>query len=209
MEIIVKQFLTNFNRAAAYALNQLETKLPPNLYYHGVHHTRHDVVPAAERLVDAYRLSEEDRVVLLTAAWYHDIGFIQQYKDNEAIGAQIAAAALAEFGYTGEQIRTVKGIILATKPPQKPKTLLEAIMVDADLDSLGRHDFIAVAETLRREEAIYLDKIRTDDEWRWEEMQFLSSHRYFTKVQRAYRTPGKLQNFMLLYRGMKHKKTRR
>lgn len=203
-----QSLLDNFKRATTYALNQLETRLPPNLYYHGVHHTRDDVVPAAERLAAAYRLSAEDRALLLTAAWYHDIGFIQQYENNEPLGAQIAVTALADFGYNNQQLKVIKDIILATAPPQKPQNLLEAIMVDADLDSLGRGDFIKVADTLRREEEIYLDKKRTDDEWCWEEMQFLSKHRYFTKVQRLYRTSGKLKNFMRLYRGMKQKRSR-
>jgi uncharacterized protein len=199
----------NVSAAVSYAHDKLVHDLPANLLYHGTHHTRDDVVPAAKRLANAYKLSKDGQALLLTAAWYHDIGFTVRYDKNEAIGARIAAEALPRFGYTFEQIQMIVGIILATRPPQDPKTLLEAIMVDADLDSLGRDDFIAVAKTLREEEAIYKNITRTESQWYWEEMNFLRDHRYFTDIQRRYRTVGKLKNFMRLHQHYRRQRSRR
>ncbi len=197
----------NFEAAARYAYDKLETELPANLLYHGVHHTKDDVVPAAKRLADSYNLDKEAKLLLLTAAWYHDVGFTVRYDKNEAIGARIAAEALPQFGYNFEQIQAIVGIILATSPPQAPNNLLEAIMVDADLDSLGRDDFMDVATALREEEAIFKNLTRTDSQWFWEEMNFLRDHRYFTDVQRRYRTVGKLKNFMRLHQRFKRRRS--
>lgn len=192
----------HYERAAAYALEKLENELPENLLYHGVHHTRDDVVPQVKRIAANYKISQEDRTLLLTAAWYHDIGFIKQYKQNESKAIEIVYDVLPRFGYSPLHVEIIVGIIMATRPPQDATTLLEEIMVDADLDSLGRADFFEVAGNLRKEEEIFLNKVMTNVDWYKMEMQFFSSHKYFTSAQRYRRTSGKLQNFMKLYRCM-------
>ncbi len=192
----------DFEQATAYALNRLQTELPSDLYYHGVHHTRDDVVPAVESIARNYPLSKEERALLLTGAWYHDIGFVKRYERNESLSVEIVYEVLPRYGYSPIQIEIIVGIIQATRPPQKPTSLLEEIMVDADLDSLGRTDFLTVASTLRREEEVHMNRVMTDTEWYRMEMKFFSSHRYFTAAQRYRRTSGKLKNFMKLYRCM-------
>lgn len=192
----------HYERAAAYALHKLENELPNKLCYHGVHHTRDDVVPAVKRIAANYPLSEEDRTLLLTAAWFHDLGFTERYNDNEVVAVDIVYEVLPTFGYSPAQAEVVVGIIIATRPPQNATNLLEKIMVDADLDSLGRADFFKVAGSLRHEQEIFLGEKMSDVEWYRMEMRFFSAHKYFTNVQRYRRTSGKLQNFMKLYRCM-------
>lgn len=188
------------DRAAAYARQRLESELPSELRYHGAHHTIDDVVPAARRLADAHELSPEDRMILLTAAWYHDLGFIERYDQNEVFAVKIAQASLGEFGYTPEQIERVGRVILATELSRTPTTLLEEIMVDADLDSLGRTDMVTVGLSLRREEEIFRAKYLSDEAWFREEIGFLRTHRYHTLPQRRYRNPGKVRNFLYFCR---------
>lgn len=190
----------DYEKAVQYAYTRLRDELPPKLYYHGVHHTADDVVPAAARLAAAHNLNQTDRILVLTSAWYHDLGFIEQYEANEPIGVRIARDALPNFGYSPAHIETISGIIMATRWPQSPNTLLEKIMADADLDSLGRLDFMSVAQTLREEEVHWRGKTLTDAQWYWVEMRFLAQHRYFTKPQRAVRNNTKVQNFLQLAR---------
>lgn len=189
-----------FEDATRFAQQRLENDLPPDLCYHGAHHTAKDVVPAATRLADAYDLPTDERVILLTAAWYHDIGFIERYDANEPIAAHIAQETLPGYGYTTEQIERVSNIILATQLGRQPTTLLEEIMVDADLDSLGRPDLINVGKKLRREEEIFWDKHLSDADWYREEINFLRRHRYHTVKQRKFRNPGKIKNFLMFCR---------
>ena len=75
----------DYERAREYVLNRLTHELPDGLYYHGIHHTRDDVVPAAVRLAVLAGLGETQTLILKTAALYHDIGYIQQYEVNEDI----------------------------------------------------------------------------------------------------------------------------
>src|SRR5690606_23201064 len=78
--------------------SRLEAGLEPTLYYHGVHHTFDDVVPAVERIGRGEGVVAGDREILLAAAIFHDVGFLERYNGNEAIGARHAAEILPAHG---------------------------------------------------------------------------------------------------------------
>lgn len=184
---------SNFERARAYALGRLERELPAALTYHSLAHTRDDVAPATLRLAAIAGVSGEERMLLHTAAYYHDIGFVTQRADHEAIGALVAAETLPDFGYTKPQIEVIHGLIMATKLPQSPRTLLEQLMADADLDALGRTDFLARNQALRDELSAY--GAQWDDlDWYREQQCFLRSHHYWTDAARQVRGAQKQRN---------------
>jgi len=115
------------------------------------------------------------------------------------ISARIAAQVLPGFGYTKEQIEVVRWAILATALPQYPTTLLEEILTDADLDVLGRDDFMSHNDDLRRELA-FLGKEYSDIEWYTNQLTFLESHTYFTASARKVRDEQKRINIAWLKR---------
>ncbi len=158
-------------QAENYALKLLD-KI--NLKYHNKGHTL-DVRDTAEWLCTSENVSGKEKELLLIGALYHDTGFIRQYKNNESIGAEIAADVLAEFGYLPGDIELVRNMILATALPQNPKTRLEEIICDADLGVLGRDDFFALNDALRQE-------LNIDDKLTWYrgQLKFLENHNYFT-----------------------------
>jgi uncharacterized protein len=183
----------DFEGARAYALERLERELPETLFYHSLFHTRDDVVPAAERLAALEGVKGGALLLLLTAALYHDIGFVEGASDHETRGARIAAESLPRFGYGEAQIETITGIVMATKLPHAPRTMLERIMADADLDSLGRDDFSTRSKLLRAElEA--LGKPMSDEAWYGYQVKFLRSHRYFTAAARSLRAAKKQEH---------------
>ena len=186
-----------FEQARQYAEKRLQKELSPNLFYHGIAHTRAEVVPAVETLAKMEGLKGESLHLLLTAAWFHDIGFTKQATNHEAIGAQIAEEVLPSFGYTEDQVEIIKKAILATAIPQSPRNLLEEILDDADLDVLGRGDFMRRNGALRRELA-YLGKEFTDEEWYAGQLKFVEGHRYFTISARSLRDTQKSQNIQEL-----------
>jgi uncharacterized protein len=180
----------------SYACRRLR-KLPAILTYHSLAHTRDDVVLAVERLVAMLGVSGTDLVLVRTAAYFHDIGFVERPDQHEAASVRIAASALQRFGYTPAQIATVEEIIMATRVPQTPRTLLDQILVDADLDSLGRGDFLRTSLALRAELAAFGTE-STEAEWYARQLDFLRRHRYFTSAARALRDAGKRRNIALL-----------
>jgi uncharacterized protein len=188
---------SNFEGARAYALQRLERELPAALTYHSLAHTRDDVAPATLRLAAIAGVSGEQCMLLHTAAYYHDIGFVLQRADHEMIGTQIAAETLPSFGYSPEQVEIIQGMIMATKLPQSPRTMLEQLMADADLDALGRTDFIIRNQALRDELAAY--GAHWDDlGWCREQLYFLEAHHYWTDAARQVRGVQKRRNVELI-----------
>jgi uncharacterized protein len=183
----------NFEAAKRYALERLERELPPRLVYHSVDHTLGDVLPAVEELAAREGVNGEALLLLRTAALYHDIGFIEQNTNHEAVGARIVAEVLPDFGYQPEQIEAIRGMIMATVLPQSPRTLLEKIIADADLDVLGREDFGSQNQALR-DELVAAGTPLSDEGWYSSQLEFLEKHRYFTAAARALRAEGKQEN---------------
>ncbi len=192
-------FKPNLALARQYALSRLAEQLPSFLTYHSLYHTRDDITPAAERLSLYEGISETDFLLLQTAALYHDIGFTIQVENHETISAQIAAEVLPEFGYSPSAIRRICDMILVTKLFTLPKNQLEAILVDADLDVLGRKDFLKRSNDLKKEMRA-LGKSITDQQWYEQQINFLNIHHYRTISAQALRNARKIENRELLYR---------
>jgi len=197
------QIKPDFEGAKSYILGRLEKELSQNLFYHGVHHTRDDVLLAFERLSEIEGVSEEDLLLGKTAALYHDVGYLEQYAKNEPIGVRIARETLPGFGYAPNQIERVGEVIMATQLqmvdgkliqiPDK-KDLLQMIMCDADLDSLGRPDFYITGENLRREMAVMGIGYKSPAQWFPVQLAFQESHSYFTNAAHRLRNEGKQKN---------------
>lgn len=183
----------DYRQAQQYALKRLEHELAPALTYHSLFHTRDDVMPAVACYAGMEGLSEEDTGLVCTAAAFHDIGFVERYANHEIVGIRIAAENLPRFGFTQAQIQVVLDIILATRLPQTPFTLLEQIMADSDLDVFGRDDFFKRNNDLRTEQGIY-GQAATDAEWWSRQLKFLGEHTYFTRAARAVRGAQKQQH---------------
>jgi uncharacterized protein len=189
----------DFEGAWQHALVRLERELSPAYMYHSLAHTRDEVVPAVERLACLEGVDGEALLLLRTAAYYHDIGLLRQRINHEAAGAQIAAAALPRFGYSPAQIQAIDGMIVATRLPQRPRTPLEALLADADLDVLGRVDYIYRNQALRIEMEVFDGPIG-DARWYGEQLHFIQSHRYWTAAARALRDDQKRANCAVLLR---------
>ncbi len=182
----------NFEQARAFVFDQLQ-KLPDHFTYHGIHHTRDDVLPAAQRLAAASGVEGEELLLLCTGALFHDVGLLEGVLGHEETGARMAVNVLPGFGYAPRQIETVSAIIRATRLPQSPETLLQAMMCDADLDSIGREDFFVTSHTFRLELMATGPYIPVR-EWYERQLHFLEDHSYFTEAARTLRGATKAAN---------------
>ncbi len=183
----------DFAAAHQYALTRLAQELPPTLFYHTLQHTRDDVYPAAERFAEIEDVHGAELLLLRTAVLFHDLGFVVQQTDHEAIGINIVQNVLPDFGYSSQQIESIVGMIMATKLPQTPHNLLEEIIADADLDVLGRDDFWPRNQALRDELTAF--GMPFDDEaWYTGQLKFLQTHHYFTAAAHQLRGAKKEQH---------------
>lgn len=187
----------DLNGALGYAMSRLERELPATLVYHSVAHTRDEVAPAVEEFAALAGVGAHDLLLLRTAAYFHDLGFVLRRHEHEAASVQIAAEALPGFGYGPRQLRRIAGMIYATRLPQTPGTLCEQLLADADLDLLGRDDFLLRNDDLRRELALSSGPV-SDAEWFAGQLRFISAHRYWTAQARALRDEGKARNCMIM-----------
>ena len=187
------QELPNIEGAARYALRRLERELLPGFCYHSIVHTRDDVVPAVEKLAALQGVEGEELLLLRTAAYYHDLGFVEQRAAHEAVGVQIAERVLPYFGYGPAQIEVISGLIMATRLPQSPRTPLERLLADADLDILGREDFLPRNKALRDELAGF-GQLFSDQQWYRDQLRFVQTHNYWTQAAHALRDEQKLRN---------------
>lgn len=185
--------------AIEYAKRRMERELESGLTYHNLAHTFQEVLPMTLKLADLYHLNENDVMLLAVAAAYHDIGWVVQGHEHEAIGVDICRQVLPDYGFNKDQIERIGEMIMATRLPQNPTNLLEEILVDADMDSLGRKDFWLRNEDLRVELAKD-GELLTIEEWYWKQLEFLKSHTFFTEGARQLRREQKKKNIKELKR---------
>ena len=169
-----------FQEAAQFIIDKLETGLPSYITYHTADHTK-NVIGAAEELAIAENINEEELILLKTAALFHDTGFLQHHHEHEELSCKLARKHLPEFGYSGDQIEQICRMIMATRLPQHPADRLAEILCDADLYYLGTDKYGEYSDKLYHE----LKKTKmvgNDSQWLLRQIEFLTSHRYFTKT---------------------------
>lgn len=181
----------DFISAKKYILHRLETELNHNLYYHGVHHTI-DVYEASVKLVELEKLNDEDKIIVETAALFHDSGFLFRYEHNEELAVNLVEKILPSFNYNDNAIKTIGKIILTTRVTARPKTKLEKIMSDADFDYLGRDDVYEIAATLYKE-LIEFGVYFSPEEWNILQYKFLKKHQYYTESAIKLRSKSKAE----------------
>ena len=185
----VKFQLIKFDDLEEYMLDKMERELPKYLHYHNLKHTI-DVGIQAEIIGQGEGITDEEMLLLKTAALFHDSGQTIQTRDHELIGTRIASSILPKFGYSSEQIAEIQQIIMATKLPPQPTTLLQKIICDADLDYLGRSDFIPVSNMLYKE-LHEQNLIGSINDWNKLQIKFLTPHHYFTDTANKLREVNK------------------
>lgn len=178
--------------AKKFVLDKLSSELKHDLYYHCLNHTL-DVYESAKNLAAMENVSDQDMALLETAALFHDTGFLSGYAEHEEQSVRIAKKYLPQFGYSGTEIDIICRMIMATRLPQNPVTLLEKILCDADLDYLGRDDFFMIANKLLcewNENGIPI----TLKKWYHIQKKFLESNNYFTESAITLRKEKKKEN---------------
>ncbi|MES2062530.1 MAG: hypothetical protein V4456_11460 [Bacteroidota bacterium] len=168
---------------SAYVIELLSFHLPKEMVFHNLHHTEQVVVSVIEFSQDL-NLSLNDRSVLQTAAWFHDTGYCYGYTNHEDISKAIAGTFLRQLHCKDEYIQQVNDCISATRIPQKPHTLLQEIICDADFFHFSRTTYQDDAGRLRTEWETFLKKSFSSQEWDKLNLDFLQSHSYFTSYGR-------------------------
>ncbi len=164
-----------------FIINELGSKSLAGCYFHDMEHSlevERACIAISENEKD---ISARELELLRIAALSHDIGHIERMVDHEVLGCSFIIKTMPDFGYSSKDIALVEALILATKFPHSPKTLLENIICDADLSYLGTDDYKVQADKLKKE-LIELHDFELSDEVKWLKFQieFLEKHIFFT-----------------------------
>ncbi|WP_186757754.1 Pycsar system effector family protein [Echinicola salinicaeni] len=167
--------------------------------YHNLEHTK-DVVKASEEISSYYDLAEEEKLILMVAAWFHDVGCWSRAKleNHESEGAKIARDFLLENEVGQDFIDKVQACIYSTQMPQSPSKLIEKILCDADLSHLASDAYFQRSLKLR-DELIEMKLLDMDvKSWLRSNLIFLNKHRYHTEYCQQKCQTGKQKNIETL-----------
>ena len=191
-----KQKYMNYQAARAYIVDRLGNHLSGVYSYHSLEHTL-DVWGTTRELCRLEQINPYDTILLLTAALYHDAGFLVSNTRHEEHGCAIAHEVLPGYGYSDAEVKIICSMIMATKIPQSPQSSLEQILCDADLDYLGRHDFYTIGQKLF-EELKTFRALSSVEEWNRLQVSFLEKHAFFTTTNRRRRNGPKEEHLEAL-----------
>jgi len=163
-----------------YVTELFKEKLPDWALYHDIWHTV-ETVKGCEEIGSASFLSEEDLEILYVAAWFHDTGYVYQADGHEEKSVEITSEFLNTIDYPKEKITKVAKCIMATKISNHPNNLIESVICDADLISLGKDDYLQKNTLLKSEVEMRENKKISELEWLQRSLDFLLSHKYYTE----------------------------
>jgi predicted metal-dependent HD superfamily phosphohydrolase len=193
-------------RIKAYAENYITHKIPSQLYYHNLDHTKL-VVDAAKEIGRASGLSSEEMEIVLLASWLHDTGYSKCNLGHEAESVQITKEVLSQNGASDEKIEQVVNCVQATAYPQNPLNLVESVMCDADMVHLASPDYFEKSELLRLElshlKGYEIDRL----DWARGNMKFFKHHQYFTEYGKSILEELKAKNRKKLKKIIKEQET--
>lgn len=165
--------------------------------YHTLEHTQ-KVVARTKEIAAHYNLTEKEMLIVYTAAWFHDTGYLYtNAAEHEEKSAAIMRSFMKDVVDDEEIITAAEACIMATKPPQNPKTLLEEIVCDADTYHLGTKDF---KETNRRVKKEFEANCGSIDKLQWMRgvVRFMENHQYYTAYCRNLLGARKNENLIKL-----------
>ena len=187
----------------AYVERYIQDEVDPQFVYHNFQHTC-AVVEAARELADHYDVSEDDRLAIVLAAWFHDVGYSGGWEGHEERSVEIARNWLTKQEVDdAELVENITGAIRATKMDAKPQTFLEEIVADADLSHLGDLSYWDRCGRVRQEFALTRDMIMSDQEWIDFELKFMLNHEYYTEAAREMFGDRKSKHVKQLYKRKK------
>ena len=186
----------------------LQENTKDQLYYHDFQHSR-DVADAVVEIGKATKLSDPELETVVIAAWFHDTGYLMGMENHEVQSKNIATDFLRSQGVDEKKIADVAGCIIATKMPQRPTNIMEAVICDADLHHLSSEEFFTKSELLRKELSVGRNREIKDTKWFKKSLKFLKEHNFFTPYARENLLPVKEQNVKRLKALVKEFKTKK
>lgn len=175
---------------------------PPNMYFHNS-----DFVRRINERIDTFskheNVSQEELLLMKTAAPLYNIGFSINYKDAGNSACDYAKEILPDSGYSNKQIDKICNLILSAQYPCNPKNLSEKIFCDAILEYLGSKDFKDNSLELFKEQR-EKSGINSLADWKVFQTKLIGEHEYFTNAGKESREVDKNEQLKKVFQLMEN-----
>ncbi len=170
--------------------------LPENLHFHNIEYAR-KVYNQSFLICRAEEVEQQDRLLVRTAALMLYTGLTQAYANFENRSSVISREILSEFQYSESQIDKICNLIMSTKLPYQPNNLLEKILIDSQMEYIGRPDY-PVRIKLLHQEMVENGINLNGQQFKKQQLELLYTFDYFTLAARRLReVPGEIQQTSL------------
>ncbi|MDB5135316.1 MAG: Phosphohydrolase, partial [Mucilaginibacter sp.] len=169
----------------------------PGICFHNLEHTS-SVVKAVKRISAHTKVLSKELYLLQIAAWFHDIGYLENPRESKQNSAKLARVFLEHEGQPETMVRRVTNLIMATRLNQGPAGTLEEIIIDAYFYYLSKNSFLVKNELLRKEEQFIGQSEINPETWISDTIAFFESHHFFTPYGRKELNPKKEINLAKL-----------
>jgi predicted metal-dependent HD superfamily phosphohydrolase len=168
----------------------LAEKLPESIIFHNFNHAVM-VKKYAETIGEHTGLSPDEMNILKLCALFHDVGYVNSFKQNNKESINIISAFLSQHEVDQQTIDHISEIIASIKLPQNPKDKIAEVLCDADLMYITSETGMEQFDLLYDETA--LDKKKSDKRSTFEKgsIDFFTTHTYFTEYGKTVLQPKK------------------
>lgn len=185
-----------------YVTGLFEQMKSDSFVYHDLKHSE-TVVKRVQEIAGHYNLSEKESLILYTAAWFHDTGYLFTEPENhEEYSCQVMKKFMHGETDDEELVDEICACIMATKMPCQPKNLLEQIICDADSYHLGTKDF-KISNKKYFEELKKRNPELTSLEFKKEGVALLKKHHFHTSYCKELLNKKKQDNLKKLEKKLK------
>jgi predicted metal-dependent HD superfamily phosphohydrolase len=176
-----------------HVVRQYEEHAIPQIGFHNLDHTI-GVIKAVMLIAAQGKLLKKELVLLEIAAWFHDIGYLEDSNEYKQNSAKTARVFLEQQNTPEPLIKRITDLVMATKLNQQALTPLEEIICDADFFFLSKRSFKKKSELLRKETEFLEKKDISRERWTKDMILLLEQHQYYTAYCRSELSAGKDKN---------------
>jgi len=196
---------TIYKKTEFHVSNLFEQSDDNRLVYHNLQHTS-KVVSRIKEITSHYNLIESDMLIVYTAAWFHDTGYLKAAPEvHEEKSVELMKDFMKDFVTEDDLLQSIEECILATKINVKPINLLQQIMKDADTYNLGTKEFNTTNYQVYKEFTSCNGYISMR-EWNKRALKFLHHHQYYTTYCKELLTETKKKNIKKLKKNIEENK---
>ena len=159
-------------------IKKMEEELPAILLFHNLKYCI-DLLTQCEILFNSEKLSDENRLLVRTAALFECMSYSKGYTERNDYIYQLSRELLPKYHYSDKQIEKIRKLINTNFIPPEAGTLPEKILSDARLAFLGKKNLSDSLNKLYEEKRLF-GQAPSRIEFLDNIIQFLHSFKFYT-----------------------------